>query len=151
MVWSTKTAPLLQRREGAMRPECHLAEIVVIADASEDEVGAVRRLGGRRRGLPPNRATQASALARVRLNTTTSWPARLEMAGHGKAHDAEPDPGNFAHAAISPASSFRRKPNPGLPAPSFVLDTGFRRYDGARVSGRRKKMDGRDKPGHDEV
>ena len=35
----------LKRGEGAVGPERHLAQIVVIADASEDEVGVVRGLG----------------------------------------------------------------------------------------------------------
>ena len=44
------------------------AQVVVIADAGEDEIGAFGRLGAAwRRGAPPCSATQSSALAAVRL------------------------------------------------------------------------------------
>ena len=53
-------------------PVVDLAHIGIAADASEHEVGASRRGGGRRRAaLPPYSATHCSAFAAVRLNTTT--------------------------------------------------------------------------------
>ena len=49
VVWSTKTLPLRHCLEGAIRAKRHLAQIVVIADAGEDDVlplcGVARRVG----------------------------------------------------------------------------------------------------------
>ncbi len=89
---------LAERAEGAVRPERHVAEVVVVADAGEDEVGAFRRRGGRRRRSPaePRHPGFGLGAGAVEHDDVVA-PARLEMAGHGKAHHAEPDPGDFAH------------------------------------------------------
>ncbi len=87
-----------KRLERAVSPERHRAEIVVIADAGEDEVGAFRRLGrGRRQPAAKLREEGVRLGARAVEHNDVVAPARLEVAGHGKAHDAEPDPGDFAH------------------------------------------------------
>ena len=87
-----------KRLKRAVWPERHRAEIVVIADAGEDEIGAVRGRGrgGRRCSAKlgdPGIGLGARAIEhRHRVAAT-----RLEMTGHGKAHGAEPDPRDFAH------------------------------------------------------
>ena len=37
-MWSTKTAPVFMPCEGAVGAERHLAQVVVVADAGEDDV-----------------------------------------------------------------------------------------------------------------
>ena len=58
---------LLHARECAVRPNRHLAQIIVVADAGEDEVGIARGLRRSVRGRAADSATQASARLRVRL------------------------------------------------------------------------------------
>ena len=91
-----------ERLERAVWPERHRAEIVVIADAGEDEIGAV---APPRPGwppiLPPNLRDPGFGLGAGAVEDRDVVAAtRLEMAGHGKAHDAEPDPGDFAHGPL---------------------------------------------------
>ncbi len=89
-----------ERSEGALRPERHVAEIIVVADAGEDEVGAVSCLG-RRRGEPSAEARDPifSLLPRAVEHGNVVPPTALEMAGYGKAHYAEPDKGDLAHVS----------------------------------------------------
>ena len=69
VVWSTKMAPLrhaLRRRRPA--PSVDLAQVVVVADAGEDDLLALGGLArASRRRAPPCSDTQSSALAAVRL------------------------------------------------------------------------------------
>ena len=95
---SISDCALFQRQEGAVRPKRHLAKIIIVADTGEDEVGIAR---GRRRCVRGSAAEfgdpSVGALARAIEHDDVVVSAHLEMAGHGIAHDAEPDPGDFAH------------------------------------------------------
>ena len=51
VVLSMKTAPFLHGREGALGAERDLAQVVVVADAAEHEVGVLGGVRRRRRGL----------------------------------------------------------------------------------------------------
>ena len=64
---STKIAPGFSAVEGAVLARCHLAQIVIVADAAEHEIRVLRRLPGGRRQLPAIFRNPASRLAGVRL------------------------------------------------------------------------------------
>ena len=104
-----------ERGEGAMLPERHRAEIVVIADAGEDEFGAVRRLGGGGRepaaesrdpgfGLGARAVEDRDVVAAGVLR----WPAM------GKPMTPSPIQATLLMLNLT-ASSFRRKPESRLP------------------------------------
>ena len=80
-MWSTMIAPFASA--GSASPD-HLAHVVVVADAERDQLGARHGVGDRR-GRPALvcSAAQRSALAGVRLNTATSWPARARWPAIG--------------------------------------------------------------------
>ena len=129
-----------ERGERAVRSKRHGAQIVVIADTGEHELGAVGRFGRGACGVAaePREESVRFGAAAVEHHEVMA-PAGGEMAGHGKAHHPEADKGDFAHDAISPASSFRRKPESRATGTEPAsLDTGLRRYDGAKVTGGRK-------------
>ena len=93
-----------QRMKGAARPECDLAEIVVVADAGKHEIGAVSSLGRREavRAAIIRDPVICFLLCAVE-DSDVVVPAGLEVAGHGIAHHAKPDPSDFAHALRSVA------------------------------------------------
>ncbi len=97
-MWSTKMAPWPSAANAPCSSERHGAKIVIVADAGEDEVGAVCRLGGAG-GTPAAEPGDPSLGfgARAVEHHDVMMSARLEMAGQGKAHHAEPDPSDFAH------------------------------------------------------
>ena len=67
-MWSTKTASRAERLEGAVGAGGDAAQVVVVADAGEDDLGALGGLGrGRGAAALPCCATQASARLAVRL------------------------------------------------------------------------------------
>ncbi len=93
-----------KRAERAVCSERHLAEIVVVADTGKDKFGAGRRLG-RGAGEPPAelRDPGFGLGARAVEHHDVAGPTHLEVPGHGVTHDAEPNPGDFAHWPDQPA------------------------------------------------
>jgi hypothetical protein len=86
-------------REGAVRTGRDLAQIVVIADAGEDDLLALCRLG---RGLPEPAAILRHPLLRLGGGAVVDRdlvPLGLEMARHGVAHDAETEESDLRHLA----------------------------------------------------
>jgi hypothetical protein len=75
--------------------------MLVIADASEDEIGVSGGVSGC--GCDPSAKFRGPGFrlgARAVVDGNVVLTARREMPGHGKAHDAEPDEGDFAHGII---------------------------------------------------
>ena len=98
-MWSTKTAPAASACEGAAGAGGDAAQVVVVADAGEDDLGRRR---GRRGGV--------AALAAAVLGHPGLGPARRavvdrdlvalggEMARHRIAHHPESDESDARHA-----------------------------------------------------
>jgi hypothetical protein len=61
-----------------------VADVVVIAHAQADQLGARHRLGDGRPDAPPCFSTQRAAFSGVRLKTVTSWPAAFRWPAIGK-------------------------------------------------------------------
>ena len=96
VVWSTRIGALLHAGKRAVGAEGDRAQVVVIADAGEDEIGILRGLGGRRARLC--RRMRADPLLRLGRGAVVDGdlvPALAEVARHRIAHDAETDPGDF--------------------------------------------------------
>ena len=73
------------------------ADVVVVADAHEHELGALGRLARRRRGAPAILVGPGCGLlggAVVHAHVVAFGP---EVSGHRIAHDAEPDEGALGH------------------------------------------------------
>ena len=98
-MWSTKTAPRRERREGAVGAGGDRAQVVVVADAGEDDLGAsAAASAGVAARAPPCCATQSSArLARAVVDGDL-MALGGEVAGHRGAHHAEPDECDARHA-----------------------------------------------------
>ena len=89
---------LLDAMEGAVRPERHLAQVIVVADAAHDEVLAFGRLFRRRRLASPVLAHPFLGLGGGAVIDRDLVPALvLEVPGHGIAHDAEPEECHLCH------------------------------------------------------
>ena len=89
--------PFADALEGAIRPECHFAQIIVIAHTGKNDVLPFRRLARR-----PGQSAALLANPFLRLGERTIvyrdvMTFRLEMAGHGKAHDTQTDECCFDH------------------------------------------------------
>ena len=93
VVWSTKMAPLPCRRRRRRRPD-DAAHVVVVADAGEDDLGALGRLGRRRGGLAAMRRDPVLA----------PWP----RCGCRPSPRARPSPGG-------PPSGSPSRPDRGMP------------------------------------
>jgi len=92
---------ILQGFERAILSECHAPQMLVIADTNEDKIGVAGSVSRRRRGPALKfRAPSLSLTGRAIVDGDVMLPARREMPRHGKAHDAEPDEGDFAHGII---------------------------------------------------
>src|SRR6185503_10463117 len=75
--------------KGAVGPERHLPEVVVIADAGKDDVLAGRRLARRRRGFAASVGDPFLRLGRGAIIYRHLVTFGLEVTGHRKAHDAQ--------------------------------------------------------------
>ena len=65
--------------EGAALGRRHRAQIVVVADAAEHEVGVLRRFGRRRGGLAAELLGPRLGLGAVAVVDVRSWPPFLRM------------------------------------------------------------------------
>ena len=92
---------LLHAVKGAVRPECHLAQIVVVAHAAHDEVLALGSGLGRCCAAP---AVLSNPLLRLSRGAVIHGDVMaafiLEMPGHGIAHDAETEKSHLRHSVL---------------------------------------------------
>ncbi len=98
-----------KRADSAVRSESDVAKVVVIANAGKNEIRAVRGLGGACRQTAAEARHPGIGLGAGPVEHDDLVAMRLEMARHGKAHHAEPDPGDFAHwlnSLVAGASTF---------------------------------------------
>ena len=73
----------------------HAAQLVVVADAGEDDFGAFGRLGRRRRGLTLVLGGPGLGLGGGAVADPDLVAARGQMPGHGETHVAEADECDF--------------------------------------------------------
>ena len=141
VVWSTRMPPGGRGRRGCRRRPGDLAHVVVVADAGEDDLGAVGRLARasrrrRRRGaLDPG---LAPCSRRPVVDRHLVALAR-EVPGHRKAHHAQPDEGHphplsppgIAGGSYRAAGTWRKLWSPGASNRSALrLDVGLSELPG---------------------
>ena len=89
----------LQGFEGAALAGCHRAQVIVIADAAEDEVGAI---GGLRRGWSRSAAELLSPFfgfrGRAVIDRHIVTALDLQVTGHRIPHDAQTNERDFCHS-----------------------------------------------------
>ena len=99
---------LLHARERAVWSEHDGAQIVVVADAGENEIAIRHRLARRRRGCA---AVFRNPVPRLRrravIDRQVVTALGLQMARHRKAHDAQPEKCDLRHAASPVACGVR--------------------------------------------
>ena len=92
----------LQAAERPVRPQRDLAKIVIVADAGEDEIRALRSFLRRGRELAAELRNPGLRLAKRAVIDGDIVPALgADMPGHGIAHDAQPNKRNLAHRDTS--------------------------------------------------
>ena len=84
VVWSTRIAPCGEPGQGAVGSQRYRAQVVIVADAGENDLGADRSLAGRSGALAAKLLAPCSAPAAVRLQTVTSWPLPARWPAIGK-------------------------------------------------------------------
>ena len=97
MVWSTSTAPASAPGERAVGAVDDLAHVVIVADAHHHELGALGRLGGRRRGPMPVQRHPGQRFLRRAVVDGDVVAGRGEVTGHRRPHHAEPNESNRTH------------------------------------------------------
>ena len=90
---------LLQALEGAAGGGGDAAQVVVVADAGEDDLGALGRRGRGGRGGVAVRRDPGLGAARRAVVDGDRVALGGEMAGHGIAHDAQPDECDARHGS----------------------------------------------------
>src|SRR5215468_7829131 len=99
--------------EGAVPSERDLAHIIVVADASHDEILPFGSSSWGRRGTPAELRDPLLGLGGGAIVHGDVMPALgLEMTGHRIAHHAEPEKRNLCHEAPPYG---RKRPNPSIP------------------------------------
>ena len=98
VVWSTKIAPALHAGEGAVVAERDRAQVVVVADAGEDDIGASAAASPawRRATCRRTPATQLPRLGGGAVVDGDRVAGARQVAGHRIAHDAEAEEGDAA-------------------------------------------------------
>src|SRR4029078_6311690 len=110
---------LSERSKRAIGPQSHGPEIVVVADAGEDEFGAIHCIS-RTRGetsaelLDPSFGLGSGAVE----DRHVVFSPCLEVPSNGITHVAEPDPSDFAHGFAHPSRSW---PSSSRPSTSFLV------------------------------
>src|SRR5262245_16065726 len=87
--------------ERAIRPQGHLAQIIVVADAAHDEVLTLRRRFRRRRAAAPVLSHPFLHLGRrAVVDSDVMAPLVLEMSRHGIAHHAKTEKSHLRHPVL---------------------------------------------------
>src|SRR5262245_20549338 len=87
--------------EGAVRPECYLAQVIVVADAAHDEVLALGRRFGRRCAAPAVLGHPLLRLGRSAVIDGDVVAALvLEVPRHGVPHHAETEKSHLRHTVL---------------------------------------------------
>ncbi len=87
--------------EGALRAGRHGAQIVVVSDAGKDKLLALRGLAGGRRAAAAKFFDPFLRPRRRAIVNRDVMAVRLEVPGHGVAHDAEAEERDFCHGLLS--------------------------------------------------
>ena len=105
----------LQRREGAVLAGGHRAQIVVVADACEHEIGVLGRLGRGWRGAAAISGRRFLGLGSgAVIDGEVVSALGPDVPRHRKAHHAKADPCDFAHALLlvcGSAAAFAAQPS----------------------------------------
>ena len=86
----TRERPALSKRDGT--------QIVIVADAGEDKIAALRRLSGGRRARSAVRGDPLGGGGRGSVVDDDVMACPLQVTGHRKTHDAQSPERNLAKA-----------------------------------------------------